>query len=181
MDKLCTAHFSLKSFVSDATREGETQKLFEGTGYLISVLFVFIGLDVQVKFLTSELLVDLQYVLTGLFEVTRRVVGLSDPHAVSGAALKGLVNSLHADKHVKDRAHQVECGLNLLLGRIRLDHGGNHSNVVALGADKMSVRDHGDEGIYTSENELKLADKDKMSVLLTVYATLLLGRKDDLH
>jgi hypothetical protein len=68
------------------------------------VLFIFWGLDVKIKLLSSELLVDIQNVLTGLLEVTRWVVRAGHPKSRFLSVLERSVQSGLAHKDFKDRA-----------------------------------------------------------------------------
>lgn len=104
-----------------------------------SVLLIFVRFDIQIKFLSSQLLIDLEDVLGGHFEVTRRIVGLCNPQIANGAAFEGFVNGRNAHKHIKDWAKQLNGFLDLLLRRRRLNHRRHHGNVVALSANLVRI------------------------------------------
>lgn len=88
-----------------------------------SVIVLWVWLDVQVKFGSSDSLVDVKNIQRTCLEVTGGVVTLGDVKVLSGSVINWLVDVAHLHELLNDWSEEVKSWLYFLLWFLGL-HGG---------------------------------------------------------
>ena len=115
------------------------------------VLIVLARLDVEVELLVRDGLIDGQNVLRRRFEVARGIVALRNVECFLRGVVDRLVNVADAREHLKNvAAQEVDSGLDLNVGVVRLNRGRDDHDAETSGANGMSRRNHGNVDIWES-------------------------------